>query len=458
MKKVVIQGLGFVGSATAVAISSKLNKNNKPLFDVTGIDLNNRIGKIRVNQINSGNFPFKTLDHSISKEAKKSFIRGNLNASFSSDVYSNADIIIISINYDLERKNKKKLNLSDFKKSCSVIAKKISKNTLIIVQSTVAPGTCEKIIYPILNKNLIKRKINPKLVWLAHSYERVMPGKNYLQSITNYWRVYSGINDISAKKCADFLKKIINTKKYPLTKLDSTTSSEIAKVLENSYRAVNIAFIEEWSRFCEEINIDLFEIISAIKKRPTHSNLMKPGFGVGGYCLTKDPLFAKVSANQIFNINDHKFFYSTNAVKINNQMPNVSLNKLISYFKNDLKNKSILLMGASYREEIADTRYSPSEIFYKNAVKKGINVDVHDPMVSYWDELSLKICNRIPDIKKYNAIVFAVQHMQYKKINFNNLIKNNSKILVFDANNVLSSSQIKTIKSKRNISFISIGR
>ena len=260
MKKVVIQGLGFVGSATAVAISSKLNKNNKPLFNVTGIDLNNRTGRIRVNQINSGNFPFKTLDHSISKEAKKSFIRGNLNASFSSDEYSNADIIIISINYDLERKNKKKLNLYDFKKSCSAIAKKISKNTLIIVQSTVAPGTCEKIIYPILNKNLIKRKINPKLVWLAHSYERVMPGKNYLQSITNYWRVYSGINDISAKKCADFLKKIINTKKYPLTKLDSTTSSEIAKVLENSYRAVNIAFIEEWSRFCEEINIDLFEL------------------------------------------------------------------------------------------------------------------------------------------------------------------------------------------------------
>ena len=124
MKKVVIQGLGFVGSATAVAISSKLNKNNKPLFNVTGIDLNNRTGRIRVNQINSGNFPFKTLDHSISKEAKKSFIRGNLNASFSSDEYSNADIIIISINYDLERKNKKKLNLYDFKKSCSVIAKK----------------------------------------------------------------------------------------------------------------------------------------------------------------------------------------------------------------------------------------------------------------------------------------------------------------------------------------------
>ena len=91
-------------------------------------------------------------------------------------------------------------------------------------------------------------------------------------------------------------------------------------------------------------------------------------------------------------------------------------------------------------------------------MKKGINVDVHDPMVSYWDELSLKIYNCIPDIKKYDAIVFAVQHMQYKKINFNNLIKNKSKILVFDANNVLSSSQIKTIKSKRNISFVSIGR
>ena len=120
-----------------------------------------------------------------------------------------------------------------------------------------------------------------------------MPGKNYFDSIVNYWRVYAGIDDESAKKCEKFLKKIINTKDYPLTRLSDTTSSETAKVLENSYRAANIAFIEEWGRFAEDIGIDIFEIIESIRMRPTHSNIRQPGFGVGGYCLTKDPILQK---------------------------------------------------------------------------------------------------------------------------------------------------------------------
>ena len=127
-----------------------------------------------------------------------------------------------------------------------------------------------------------------------------MPGKNYLDSIINYWRVFAGINDISADKCAEFLSKIINVKKYPLTRLSNTNESETGKLLENSYRAVNIAFIEEWGRFAEDIGLDLFNIIDAIKMRPSHNNIMQPGFGVGGYCLTKDPRFADLSVKQIF--------------------------------------------------------------------------------------------------------------------------------------------------------------
>ena len=458
MKKVVIQGLGFVGSATAVAIASKLNKSKKPLFNVYGVDLPNKIGKHRVDELNKGRFPFKTADKQISKETKNAYLRKNLKTTHSKDIYIDADIVIISVNYDLDKVDKRKINLLDFKKSCEIIAKKINQNTLVIVQSTVAPGTCEKIIYPIFKKNLLRRKIDIDTFWLAHSYERVMPGKDYLKSIINYWRVYSGINKASAKKCKEFLSHLVNVKKYPLTELESTTASETAKILENSYRAVNIAFIEEWSRFAEDIGIDLFDVINAIRKRPTHSNIRQPGFGVGGYCLTKDPLFAKAAAKQIFNLDNHDFPFSSSAVKINNLMPVVTLNKMTKFFGKNIKDKNILLMGVSYREEIADTRYSPSEIFYKKAHKLGIKITPQDPLVNYWEETGLKVISDIPDLKSYDVIIFAVQHNEYKKISFKKILKSNKNILIFDANNVLTDKQIRYLKTRTNVKFLSIGR
>ena len=98
------------------------------------------------------------------------------------------------------------------------------------------------------------------------------------------------MNTASKKKCSNFLKTFINSKKYKLTEFNNLTECEASKILENSYRAINIAFIDEWTKFAPKLKIDLLKIINAIKLRPTHSNLMKPGIGVGGYCLTKTPI------------------------------------------------------------------------------------------------------------------------------------------------------------------------
>ena len=126
-----------------------------------------------------------------------------------------------------------------------------------------------------------------------------MPGPEYIDSIRKFPRVYSGSNKKSADSIESFLKTIIDTSVCDLTRLDHTNATEMAKVLENSYRAMNIAFAVEWSRFAEEANVDLYSMVDAIRVRKTHSNLMYPGIGVGGYCLTKDPLFAKASSKQI---------------------------------------------------------------------------------------------------------------------------------------------------------------
>ena len=454
---IVIQGLGFVGSAMAIAVASKMDKNNTPVFKVTGIDRPTIAGKERIASLNDKKFPFKTNDKKLSAELKKSISRGNLKVTSKTTAYSKADVVMVSINCDLLIDNgQEKIALKAFSSSINEIAANINEGTLIIIESTVPPGTCEKIVYPIFKKNFKNRKLNVDNFFIAHSYERVMPGKKYFDSIVNYWRVYSGINLESAEKCEDFLSKVINIKDYPLSRLKNTTASEAGKLLENSYRAVNIAFIEEWSRFAEDVNIDLFEVIDAVRMRPTHSNIRQPGFGVGGYCLTKDPLFAKIAARDIFDLSGHDFIFSSQAVEINKQMPLVTLTKIKKHFNGSIKGKKILLMGITYRQDVADTRFSPSETFVNEARLEGAIISVCDPMVSYWDELSMDVLSDLPKSNDFDAVIFAVPHKDFKSISFLNWPAKSST-LVFDANNVLSKNQRLEIHDKK-INYMSIGR
>jgi nucleotide sugar dehydrogenase len=456
---VVVQGLGFVGSAMAVAVANAVDTNGKPYFDVIGVDLPTNAGKERIEKINSGIFPFKTVDNKIIAGTKDAVSNGNLSATGDEKIFSKADIVLVSINLDLIYKDGKtpSVNFDMFKNAMHTLGKNIKENVLIIVETTVPPGTCEKVVKPIIQEHLKERGMNPDAVYIAHSYERVMPGANYLDSIINFWRVYAGTTEQAADYCEAFLSKIINVKKYPLTRLKSTTASETSKVLENSYRAVNIAFIEEWGRFAEDVGFDLYEVINAIRIRPTHSNIRQPGFGVGGYCLTKDPLFAKIAAKEIFNLNGHNFQYSSQAVELNRVMPLVTLEKLKKYFGGSIKGKKILLMGISYREDVGDTRYSPAETFYVQACKEGAQVVPHDPLVEYWEETQVHVSKELPDLKSFDTVVFSVPHNDYRKIDFSQWLKTNKNCLIFDSNNVLTETQLTTIKEMGN-KFLSIGR
>ncbi len=456
MKNIVVQGIGYVGAALSVAIASRRNKKNKPLFNVMAINKKNKLGSERIKNINSGIFPFKTKDNKLQAELKKSISQKNIVAGNSLEYYKLASVVIICINCDLTGQNKKiSINFKPFKKSIKEVADNIKVNTLVIVESTVPPGTCEKIIYPIFVERFKKRNLDPKKILLAHSYERVMPGKNYLDSIINYWRVYSGINKKSEIMCSRFFSKVINVKKYPLFKLENTTSSETAKLLENSFRAVNIAFIEEWGRFVEKIGLDIFPILEAIRKRPSHKNIMQPGFGVGGYCLTKDPIFCQIAAKKIFKLKKTNFEFSKRALKINKQMPLVTYQKIKDFYNGKLKNKKFLVMGVSYKEDINDTRYSPTEVLYRKLKKNNAIVTAHDPIVSFWNEVGVKVSKSYPNMNSFDAIVFTVRNEEYKKINFNKINKRGT--LIIDANKVLTDKQHKILKT-RKFKTISIGR
>lgn len=277
-------------------------------------------------------------------------------------------------------------------------------------------------------------------IFLAHSYERVMPGENYLASIREYWRVFSGLNKQSAFECRKFLETIIDTLNYPLTELKSMTASETAKVMENTYRAVNIAFIDEWTKFASSIQLDLIEIIEAIKIRPTHSNIMLPGLGVGGYCLTKDPTFAPAASKQIFK-KEIQFPFSRLAVRVNNNMPLHIIQVLEDNSSKKISNSNILICGLTYRPDVSDTRYSATKILVSRLVEKGANVTLHDPHLSFWQELSMEVTNfsNPPKNHNYDAIIMCVSHEEYKQIDIETWLGNCD--LIIDANNVFTQSQ-----------------
>lgn len=459
MQTVVVQGLGFVGAAMAVAVANAVDADDNPFFNVVGVDLPTELGKERVMKINAGLFPFETVDSKILSGTKNAVKRGNLSATNDDAVIKLADVILVSINMDLSYINEltPTINFDPFKNAIRTLGKNIKEGVLIIVETTVPPGTCERVVQPIINEHVKQRGINPDSIFIAHSYERVMPGANYLDSIINFWRVYSGTTVQAADRCEDFLSKIINVKKYPLTRLKSTIASETAKVLENSYRAVNIAFIEEWGRFAESVGFNLYEVIDAIRIRPTHSNIRQPGFGVGGYCLTKDPLFAKIAAKEMFGLTGHDFPYSSKAVEINRAMPLVTLEKLKNYFNGSLKDKKILLLGISYREDVGDTRFSPAETFFIQALKEGAQIVAHDPLVEYWQEMQIHISKNLPNPDSFDTIVFSVPHLDYRKIEFREWLRRENKCLIFDANNVLTDSQRSTL-NEMGIKLLSIGR
>lgn len=456
---VCVQGLGFVGSAMALAIASAKDNCGEPLYNVIGVDVPNEAGYRKAMLINEGVFPFENNDKKLEKAQKNAYKNGNLWATTDYEYFQYADVVVVDINLDVKYTEKQEplLDLELFKAAMHTLGRQIKPGTLVIVETTVPPGTCEKIVYPIISEEFTKRNIDQREIFIAHSYERVMPGENYFDSIVNFWRVYSGINKDSADRCQKFLESVISTEHYPLTRLEKTTATEIAKVLENSYRATTIAFIEEWGRFAEAVHVDLFEVIEAIRMRPTHSNMRQPGFGVGGYCLTKDPYFAPLAAKEIFGLDNMDFPFSTKAVKTNHAMPLVSLDKIESLLGGNLKGKKLLILGVSYRQDVGDTRYSPTEIFVKEAKNRGAEITCQDPLVSYWNEMNMQVLTEIPAFHEYDAVVFTVQHKLYAALDFKALPLK-EELLIFDANCVLNKKQRSDIKQLNHIKFASIGR
>ncbi len=444
MKKIVVQGLGYVGLAmTTFCAGAK--KNKKFLYNVVGVEKNSNKGSNIVKKINSGQVPEIVDDKNFLKFCSKLIKGKRIKVTKDDKEYSDADIVFICSNCDFDFTNNK-VKLSQYKKNIEQIAKKIKNNCLLIIQSTLPPGTTEKILEPLIKKNTTKRGI--KNFYLCHSFERITPGSDYYYSMKHVERIIGGRNPKSLKMTKKIFKDIFDLKSDKIIEFNSPTESETCKIIENSYRATNIAFIEEWRKFCSKNNLDLEKILNCIRRRKTHNNIMRSGIGVGGYCLTKDPLFAKAASKQVLN-NKSNFPISNNAVEINKKMTFDVMSEIKERFQKKILGKRVLLLGVSYKEDTSDTRYSPAERVFSFFKKMRCNISFYDPVVHYWDYAkNYSIKNSF--LNNFDIYVYLVNHKSFKKLK----IKYKNKSLILDLNHVLEKKRrLEILKSKKFKSF-----
>lgn len=476
---VVVMGLGFVGAVMAAIIAdSKSSDGCRPKF-VIGCQRPSERSFWKIPLLNRGESPVKSEDPEVSELIYRAVKENNnLVATYNNDCLSLADCVVIDIQCDYLKNHlgdmrSGEADMSALNATIKTIGQKISPYCLVLIETTVAPGTTEFVAYPILKKEFENREIETEPI-LAHSFERVMPGKNYVSSIRDFWRVCAGCNDESRRRVVSFLRGVLNTADYPLTVLSRPIESETTKIIENSYRATILAFLNEWSTFAERNGIDLIKVIDAIKKRPTHSNIIFPGPGVGGYCLPKDGALGYWAYKNIlgFEDGDSLFKITPAAVNINDtrafhvtELVRDALSNMGKY----IPGADIAICGASYRQDVGDTRYSGSELIVRKLTEIGAEIHVHDPYVDHWYEFEkqdsyptegrslsryFKNQDNLTNITVHkdlsetlnsvDAVILAIPHKEYLQLDPERVVKWARKpVAVVDCFGILSDDDIK---------------
>jgi len=396
MEVVVVMGLGFVGAVMAAIVADSTDGDGKPTKFVIGCQRPSTRSFWKIGLLNEGVSPVKAEDAEVDPMIARCVLeKKTLTATFDADCLKLADCVVVDVQCDyvkqeLGNMRSGETDMAALEATLKTIGERIPEDCLVLIETTVAPGTTEFVAWPILKKAFAARGLEGTPL-LAHSFERVMPGREYVASIRDFWRVCSGCTEAARARVERFLRGVINTEQYELTVMDRPIESETTKIVENSYRATILAFLHEWSLFAERNGVDLIKVVAAIKKRPTHSNMIFPGPGIGGYCLPKDGGLGYWAYRHIlgFEDGDQVFRMSPEAIDIND----TRALHVAELTRDALRNMGrttagagVLICGASYRQDVGDTRYSGSEIVVRKLAEMGAEMRAHDPYVEHWYE------------------------------------------------------------------------
>jgi len=411
---IAVIGLGYVGLPLAVAFAEKG-------FKVFGIDTNvQRVDRVKNLESYITDIPSKTIARVVGNKT--------LDVSTDFDLLFRADIVIICVPTPLKRKYTP--DISFMVSAVKSVAKHLHKDMLVILESTTYPGTTEELVRPELEKSGLKAG---KDFFLAFSPERIDPG-NTSFAVTQIPKVVGGFTATCTQLTSLLYNQIIKHI-HPVT---SCKSAEMTKLLENSFRIVNIGWINEIAQTCHALGIDVWEVIDAAKTKPFGFMPFYPGLGVGGHCIPEDPLYLYWKAKRYgFNSKFIKLAADTNS-----NMPHYAVLRLKEMLKASFEGAKVLVLGVTYKKDVKDLRKSPS-LKLIELLKRHTHVDYYDPMVPYLKlgglhQDSIKLTPAV--IKKYDVVVIAVDH---SAVNYNLIYKNAR--LIFDTRNVYQDKKDKRV-------------
>jgi UDP-N-acetyl-D-glucosamine dehydrogenase len=407
--KITVVGLGYVGLPLAVEFAKKG-------FRVLGID----IDKDRISHIKRKE---SYISDVTTKELKQVIASGRFSASSNFKTLRESDAIIICVPTPLKRKYHP--DISYIKQAVNSIAKNMKKGSLIILESTTYPGTTKDVILPLLESKGLKCG---KDFYLAFSPERIDPG-NTKYPVRKIPKVIGGVTQEATELTTALYINIID-KVVPVS---SARVAEVVKLLENTFRLINIGLIDELAMMTHKMNIDIWEVIEAAKTKPFGFMPFYPGPGVGGHCIGKDPLYLYWKAKH-FGFQSR---FIKLALDIINYMPEYVVERLENILKEkntELKKVKILIVGVTYKKDIKDLRKSPSLDIIDTLQKRNVKVSYFDPLIPYLklNHINLRsIKLKKNSLEKFDCTVIATDH---SNINYDFILKNSK--LIFDTRNV----------------------
>lgn len=408
-----VVGLGYVGLPLAVvSANSGLN--------VIGYD----VSPERVKEINSGVSPIEDISDQELSKALNSF-----DATGDPSLLSKCQHIVISVPTPLTDYQP---DLSYVESAAKSVGENLVSNQVIILESTTYPGTTLEVLVPNLEKYSNLEAGSDFFV--GYSPERIDPG-NKEWKFKNTPKVISGINEESLEKINTFYKKIID--KTVIVK--GTREAEMVKLLENTYRHVNIALINELAMLCKMLEIDIWEVVNAAKTKPFGFQSFTPGPGVGGHCIPVDPEYLSFKTRQI----GKPVRFVELAQEINNSMPAYvvsRVNELLNSKDKILRNSKILVLGVAYKKDISDMRESPALDILELLLEKNVEVSFYDPFVNELNIAgqSIKKESSSNNFENYEMLLVLTPHSEFSEINFDSL-----QNIVFDTtgSNFIQSSE-----------------
>ncbi len=401
---VAVIGLGYVGLPLAIQATSSNLK-------VYGYDIDE-------NKISNYNLGKSTIEDISDKELEASLEKG-LFLSSDPKYLSESETIVISVPTPLTDYQP---DLSYVKAAAETIAKNITKNQIIILESTTYPGTTVEVLIPVIEEiSNLKAGVD---FFVGYSPERIDPG-NDTWNFKNTPKVISGINDESLSKIENFYEQIIDS----VVRVSGTKEAEMVKLLENTYRHVNIALINELAILCNMLEIDIWEVVNAAKTKPFGFESFRPGPGVGGHCIPVDPNYLSFKTRQI----GKPVRFVELAQEINNSMPSYVVSRLLekmNLLEKPFKNSKILILGVAYKKDIGDVRESPAIGIIENLFERGVNVKYYDPFV---DSLLVNTKyvekeDSFDNINKYDLVLVHTAHTDFENFDFSKV-----SVPIFDA-------------------------